>query len=225
MIRAKTAEAERYISMIIMPVVTVVVIFPFATAAILLGDNFSSAGAPLQIVVMTTAMGLITQAYTSQLSAINRNDIYLKITIFSLVLNSLLLLVLVPQSILGLELFGLSYMGAAYAGFITTVSVILLTRITVSKLTHTRSNPRIMIHIAAAFLSGSLLWLLSSVLPVSHILDLVAFGLLSFGLFFGFLTLFKEFSRKDLDYLLEIANAKKMWRYIVSELRGDTNQS
>jgi len=221
MIRAKTAEAERFISMIIMPVVTVVVLFPFATAAILLGNNFSAAGGPLQIVVVTTALGLMTQAYTSQLSAINRNDIYLKITVFSLVVNSILLVLLVPRSILGFGLFGLSYMGAAYAGFITMVSVIVLTRITVRKLTHTRSNPRILIHLTAAFLSGLSLWLLSSVLPVSHIIDLVAFGLLSFGLFFGFLTLFREFSLNDLNQLLEIANAKKMWRYIMSELRGE----
>jgi hypothetical protein len=43
---------------------------------------------------------------------------------------------------------------------------------------------------------------------------------LSFGFFFGFLTLFREFSMEDLNQLLEIANAKKMWRYVVSELRG-----
>jgi O-antigen/teichoic acid export membrane protein len=154
LIRAKTAEAERFISMMILPMVTVVLIFPFATAAVLLGENFSAAGGPLQIVVVTTALGLITQAYTSQLSAINRNDVYLKITIFSLIMNSLLLVLLVPQSILGFRLLGLSYMGAAYAGFITMVFVVALTRITVRKLTHTHSNPRLLIQLAAAGLTG-----------------------------------------------------------------------
>ncbi len=221
MIRLKTREAERFISMAVMPLVTVVVFFPFAVASIVLGSNFTSAGAPLQIVVISTSLGLVTQAYTSQLSAINRNDMYLRLTIVSLVLNSALLLLLVPTSILGVGLFGLSYMGAAYAGLITTITIVILTRTTVRRLTHTRSNPRILLHIAAAGLSGLVLWLISSyVLPIVHILDLMLFTSLSFVLFFGFLTLFKEFSRIDLNYLLEIANAKKMLRYIVSELRG-----
>ncbi len=220
MIRAKTAEAERFISMIVLPVVTVIVLFPFATATILLGGNFGAAGGPLQIVVMTTSLGLLNQAYISQLSAINRNDLYLKITIFSLMLNSTLLILLVPTSILGVQLFGLSYMGAAYAGLVTTASVVVLTRTIVRNLTGTRSNPKILVHVAAAASSGLILWLLSTVYAISHITDLLLYGVMSFGLFFGLLTIFREFSRNDLNYLLEIANIKKMWTYIVSELRG-----
>jgi O-antigen/teichoic acid export membrane protein len=222
LIREKTAEAERYISMIVMPLATVVIVFPFAVASILLGSNFTLAGGPLQIVVISTTLGLMTQAYTSQLSAINRNDMYLRITIISLVLNSVLLAILVPSSILGVGLFGLSYMGAAYAGLVTTITVVAFTRATVRRLTHTRSNPRILIHISAAILSGLLLWSLSyAVLPVNHILELIVYSLLSFGFFFGFLAIFKEFSKKDLDYILEVINLKKMWRYIITELRGN----
>jgi O-antigen/teichoic acid export membrane protein len=112
-------------------------------------------------------------------------------------------------------------MGAAYAGLITTLAVMILTRITVSKLTDTKSNPRILIHVAAAALTGLLLWIIgSTIYPINHIVDLAAYALISFGVFFGLLTVLKEFSRKDLDYLLEIANIKKMWSYIVLELRG-----
>ncbi len=73
----------------------------------------------------------------------------------------------------------------------------------------------------AASLTGIVLFVIDAYIHrVEHWYDLAIFGLLSFGLFFGLLVLFKEFSGKDLNRILEIANVKKMWAYIISDLRG-----
>ena len=85
MIRAKTAEAERFISMMILPLVTVVVSrFHSPRRRFCWAVTLSAAGGPLQIVVITTSLGLSTRHTLANSSAINRNDLYLKITIFSL---------------------------------------------------------------------------------------------------------------------------------------------
>jgi O-antigen/teichoic acid export membrane protein len=221
LIRNSTMTAERFIAMVIMPIAVVIFIFPYATASVLLGMTFYQAGGPLQIVVIGTTIGLLNQAYLAHFGATNRSDMTLKLTAFTLILNTILLVILVPTSILGFRLFGLSYMGAAYAGLITSVCMFILVRAMVWNLTRTGSNPRLLIQIAAVVLTGIVLYAFGTIHPVEHWYDLVLCGLISIGAYFSLLTLFKEFSRKDLDFLLEVANAKKMWRYIVSELRGD----
>jgi O-antigen/teichoic acid export membrane protein len=221
LIRQHTKDAERYISMMILPIVVVVFVFPYATASILLGGNFFDAGAPLQIIVITTAIGLFNLAYGNQFPSTNRNDITLNLTIFTLVTNTVLLVLLVPSSILGVHLFGLTYMGAAYAGLITASAAFVIVRAAAWRLTGTGSNLRILIHLGIAALTGVFLYLFgTNIYMVAHWYDLMGYGLLSAGLFFGMLYVAGEFTRKDLDYLLEVANAKKMWRYIVSELKG-----
>jgi O-antigen/teichoic acid export membrane protein len=221
LIRSSTKDAERFIVMMIMPIVAVVFVFPYITASVLLGSNFSQAGGPLQIIVITTAIGLFNQAHLAHFGATNRSDLTLKLTAFMLIMNSTLLILLVPASILGVRLFGLSYMGAALAGLFSAIATFIVVRVMVWNLTRTGSNPRILIQVFAAALTSLLLYAFGTVHAVEHWYDLVLCAGLSIGTYFGLLVLFKEFSRKDLDYLLEIANAKKMWRYIVNELRGD----
>ncbi len=139
-IRLHTRDAERFISMILLPIVIVVFIFPYAIASILLGGNFTMAGGPLQILVITTVLGLLNTAYLAQFVATNRTDMTLKITLFTLIVNFTLLIIFVPTSILGIRLMGLSYMGAAYAGLITATAAFVLVRFMVWKLTQTGSN-------------------------------------------------------------------------------------
>ena len=220
LIRISTKDAERFIAMMIFPITAVIFVFPFTTASVLLGGDFDQAGAPMQIVVISTAIGLLNQAYLAHFGATNRSDMTLKLTAFTLVINTTLLILLVPSSIFGIKLFGLSYMGAAYAGLLTSMAAFIVVRVMVWNLTKTGSNPRLLIQVAAGILTCIVLFLFGTIHSAERWYDLVICAFISAGAFFGLLALFKEFTRKDLDYLLEIANIKKMWRYIVSELRG-----
>ncbi|MFA5314052.1 MAG: oligosaccharide flippase family protein, partial [Methanomassiliicoccales archaeon] len=114
-IRKGTREVERYISLLIIPITAVIFMFPYDTAAIFLGGSFRPAGAPMRIIVLSVAIGLLNQAYYVQFNSTNRNDLALKLTVVTLVLNTALLLLLVPTRILGTELMSLTYMGAAWA--------------------------------------------------------------------------------------------------------------
>ena len=219
-IKAKTYEAERYIGLIILPIVLILVLFPYTVADIIFTVKNHSAGGPLQMLAIITTLGLLNQAYSSQFFAVNRTDINLKLTLISLVLNTALLVVLVPTSIMGIKLLGFTYMGAVYAGLITSVIIFIITRYLVKKLTQTSSNPRILYQLAAILLTGIILYVLSTIYEPTRWYDMVIFTLLSFGLFFGFLYLMKDFTKKDMNYLLEIADIKEMWQYIKMELRG-----
>ena len=221
LIRISTRDAERFIAMMIFPLTAVIFVFPFTTASVLLGGDFNQAGAPMQIVVISTAIALLNQAYLAHFGATNRSDLTLKLTAFTLVMNTLLLIPLVPSSVFGVKLFGLSYMGAAYAGLITAIAAFIVVRFMVWNLTKTGSNPRLLLQVAALALTCTVLFLFGTIHSIERWYDLVICTFISIGAFFGLLTLFKEFTRKDLHYLLEIANVKKMWKYVLSELRGN----
>ncbi|OPY34118.1 MAG: colanic acid exporter [Methanomassiliicoccales archaeon PtaU1.Bin124] len=219
-IKLKTYEAERYIGIIILPLVLIMVLFPYTVADVIFSPKYHSAGGPLQILAIIAALGLMNQAYNSHFCAVNRPDINLKLTVLSLVLNTALLLIFVPTSIMGIKLLGFTYMGAVYAGLITAIVIFIATRYIVKELTQTSSNPRILFQLAAILCTGIILILLSWLYAPTRWYDLVIFTLLAFGLFIGFLALMKEFTRNDLNYLLEIADAKEMWQYIKTELGG-----
>jgi O-antigen/teichoic acid export membrane protein len=217
-IRKKTREAERYTSMLVVPVVVVIIIFPYDVAKILFGGNFELAGGALRWIVVATYLTLLNQAYSQQLISLSRLDLYFKVIIISMIGFVVLLLVLVPGSVLGIRLGGMLFVGAAFASLGAAVISFVLTRHYVRNLTKTTSNPRILKHILAGTISGVLLWYLSEFIALLHWYDLVLFGIIEIATFLSVLALIKEFTKDDLNYLLDVVNLRKMGKYIKEEL-------
>jgi len=220
-IRTLTFQAERYLAMFSFPVVAVMVIFATPVASILLGTSFAPAGLSLQFLAVASLLGLISQVHASQILAVNRPDMTARLTILSFVVYIPLLLILVPDNIFGVQMFDLSYVGAAIASMITAIVNVIALRWVVYKLTKTGFNPRLTIQIFALLVTSGVLILLNDFHHVSGFLWLVLYSGVSLAVFFGILVAFKEFTRKDLDYFLELLNIRKMLRYIREEVRNE----
>jgi O-antigen/teichoic acid export membrane protein len=220
-IRSLTFQAERYLAMFSFPVIAVIVIFATPVASILLGTSFGPAGEALQFLAIGTLLGLISQVHATQILAVNRPDLSAKLTILSFAVFLPLLLILIPTSLFGVQLFGLSYVGAAIASLITAIVNFIALRFVVYRLTGTGFNPRLNIQIFALLVTAGVLILLGNFHPMSNFLWLVLYSGLAVAVFFGILVVFKEFTRKDLDYFLEILNVRKMITYIKEEVRNE----
>ncbi len=214
-----TWQAERYISMLTMPIVAVIVIFPTECARILLGGTFADAGEPLRYLAIATLLGMLNSVHSSQILAVNRPDTSAKLTLLNFLVYGGLLLVLVPVNLVGFPALGLADTGAAIANLIAIIVLLVFTRYTVYKLTGTSANPRLALHVVAA--AGSAIWLLflSNFLALSGSLDLVAYGLTSSLVFAVVLYALRELKREDIDYFLDLLSVRKMLSYISKELR------
>jgi hypothetical protein len=96
----------------------------------------------------------------------------------------------------------------------------LLVRVIVWRLTQTRSNPRILLHVAAGVLSGLVLYLVFQFYPIQQWYDLLFYGLLEIPVFAGLMWLFRELTRFDVQYFLEVMNLKDMASYISDEMKN-----
>jgi O-antigen/teichoic acid export membrane protein len=173
----------------------------------------------MRYLAIVMLLNLLNSTYSSQLLATNNPGIHAKINIAGIILNTILLFIFIPTSIFGIGLFGLSYTGAAIACVISTAFIAIITRMIVKRLTGTRSNPRILIHVAAAVVEGALLFTLSVFIKIEGLLTLVGYGLLSVALFSGMLWIFRELTMKDVRFFFDTINPVKLRIYISEEMK------
>ncbi|HVO77700.1 MAG TPA: oligosaccharide flippase family protein, partial [Methanomassiliicoccales archaeon] len=127
-IRRVTCEAERYVSIIGMPITTVMVVLPTQTAAVMIGGNFGPSAEPLRWLALSTMLVMLNQVHTSQILAVNRPDLSAKITVVSFVVLAITLFLLVPTTLFGAPWIGQAYLGAAVATFLTTAVMFIVVR-------------------------------------------------------------------------------------------------
>ena len=217
-IREYSRTGERYISMIAMPIVAVILVFPTATAMVLLGPTFKGVDSALQVLMITTLLTLVNMTYTSQITALNRPDLILKLSIVSFVTYGALLIIFIPTSILGIKLLGMSFYGATIAGLIATIVNFVLVRTIVNRLSNTVPYWRIVLHVVSISVTVFALMLISHIWTVTHWYDLLGVGLCSIAVFMAVLTLTGEFKKKDLAYALDVLNVKQMGKYLKEEV-------
>ena len=218
-IRRVTYAAERYISMITIPIVTLLVLFPTEINVVIFGAQFAPGGEAMRFLSITIGLTLFSQVYSSQILGVNRPDISAKITLGTFILNVVLLLLFIPNDLFGVRLLGMSYTGAAIALALTALAVFVSVRLIVKGLTGTRTNPRILRHLVAGVAAGIVLEALNMVLTISGVITLVIFSVVTVVAFLAALAVLKEFTMADVNYFLDLVNPKKMFSYMGQEMK------
>ncbi len=218
-IRKLTWTAERYISMLGLPLIVATFVAPTQVAVTLLGPTFAPAGVAMQILAVATFATMLTQAYIPQIVAMDRPDLIARMTGVVLASNCLLLLLFIPTSLGGIPMLGLGYEGAAVVGVIVNVAILAYARNVAQKMTGAKGNPRLLIHFAAAILTGVILTLLLSVWTMSYWYDLIIYGLIAVAVFAGLLFLMRELTSYDFNYFRAIVSPKQVTGYVSEELR------
>ncbi len=171
-IKSLTRQAERYISMIIVPVVVIIVLFPDQIASILFGSTFAAAGEPMRILALGLLPYILTSIYIYQIYAINRPGLSAKLSLLNFIIFIGLMLVLIPTSLFGIMLPGLAGTGAAIAYFVSAIVVFVVTRMTLKRILGSSLNPKIGLHIIAACLAGSAAFVLSQFVAIHGLIAL-----------------------------------------------------
>lgn len=214
-IRQTSKRAERYIAMIGLPITLLIIIFPYAVCEVLLGPLFIDSGDAIGIMAVTNFLVMMNAVHSSQIVAVGRPDISARITIFTVVVNISMMFLLIPQDGLGL-----GFVGAALALLIGNVMSFMLVRYSVWRLTRTAPNARLSLHLLAGLASVGAMFVLDLFISIDRFYTLMLFGVVAFAAFLAVLALVKEFTRKDVEYFMDLINLKKMFSYIGGELKG-----
>jgi len=220
MVRKTTRLAERYISMVVVPVVVFIIVFAKPIINVMLSSAFSPATPVLiSLTIYAFVLGL-NMPFISLVSGINRPGIAAKIGFAICGTNIFLNYLFVPKDGL-LSAFNINGpTGAATATLISALVGFFGLRFAAKRLigmkfiqTHT---PR---HVIAGLIAAVVLLLFNSIFLVSRWYHLMVFAGACLLIYLGILYILKEFNKRDLKFFLDILQPKKMLKYISSELK------
>ncbi|MCK4718975.1 MAG: flippase [Thermoplasmata archaeon] len=217
-VRRLTKDAERYLSMIILPILLFFAVFPTEILHII-GDGYLSAAPILRLHAAYGFFFAMYNIYLFQLNGLNRPRITAKVSILVSVLNIGLNALFIPSSLFGLPLLGLKAEGAVLATMLSTAIGFLVVRFYSHRLTGMKVNWRLLIHIFAALITSIILLALARVIPPSRVFILAPYFFVGVGVFAAVLYLLRELKKEDMDHLLDTINPKEMARYVHHEVK------
>lgn len=106
------------------------------------------------------------------------------------------------------------------ATVITYLAGLIYTRWVVWRVSSITVNWHIGLHFLAALAMGQVLSSLYQFYPVGRWFELAGLGLLGLGIYLGIFYLLQEFTKEDINLLMDTLNVKKMGKYIKKELKG-----
>ncbi len=204
-IRNMTRDAERYISMVTLPIIIFLFVFPTQTAMILFGSSFAPAGMAIRLLALSMLFVLLSQVYSSQILATNHPRTYAKLIVSCFIINIVLLIILIPSKALGS-----SFVSAAIAVVASNAVFLIATRIIVNRITGTKSNIHILFHVVSAIMTGLFIYALSTFIHLNGLIFIILFMAITLIVFFGIMWLIKELKKEDLNYAIDTINFRKM---------------
>jgi O-antigen/teichoic acid export membrane protein len=218
-IRKLTHDSERFLSLLLTPIILIMVVIPEAVAVFLLGDSFAGAADSIRFIALSVWIGSLCQISSMLILAANKPRISARIALWALILNIFLLFYLVPSDFFGIPCLGLSYVGAAIANVGYNLFVFFLTKKAASKLNNVKLDSRIWKHIAAAGLSGGLSYFALDLIELDTLGVISVGSALMLALYFSILAIWNEFRLSDVRYVLNVISPGKMKQYFKDELR------
>ena len=220
-IREKVLKSERYLSMIVFPIITMIIILAEPIIHILLSDKYLPGVHILQILPLFVLLEALARPYVSKMQGMDMPELVRNRFLIMVSANVILNLILIPRDIrsLGLNLFGLGAEGAAIATVISYVLGLIYIRYKAWKITGLKGNRRIILHAIASGMMASILWHILKIFYISRWYHLVGIALLCIAIYLCILYLLREFRKEDFNFLLETLNIKRMVIYIRDELR------
>ena len=214
-------QSERYMSMISFPLVVGMIVLAAPAVSILLSDSYLPAIIIFQILPIMALLNALLRPYQYLLMGMNRPDLTRNQIVIQLFVNVILNIILIPQDIkfLNLKLVGLGAQGAAISAVIACGVGMLYARIYTWKLVKAKGNPRIFIHLFSAAIMAIILYWVNNIVFISRWYELFAVALVGLGIYVLILWIFREFTKNDFNFFLDILNIKKMIRYINSEIK------
>jgi O-antigen/teichoic acid export membrane protein len=224
-IKEVTHSAERYISMVAIPLITFVIIFPEPIINIVLSSAFLPAASTLAMLAIYVFIISLTRPFSSLIIGINRPDIAAKIGVGMCIVNIGLNYLFIPEWGLLSPLGIYGPVGAATATVLSQLVGFVGLRVAAMRLTGIKlmqtNTPR---HIVAGVVMGIGLYYLNSLVPLVRWYHLIGFAFVGIAVYVGVLVVIREFKKRDLKFFLDLAQPAGMLEYIKSELKGKTRK-
>jgi len=212
-------SAQRYISLILVPVVVVILVFAHPMINIFLNSAFLPATSVLLLYAIIALFSALSMPYSSLLTAMNRPDISAKIGFVTCIITISLSFLFIPKNGL-LSPFGINGItGAAVATFISSIIGFVGLLLTVKKIASISFLQRhIPLHIFSGIIIAGILYGLNTIIPVVRWYELLGVSFIALAIYLLILFILREFTKEDLMFFLNLVYPRETLRYLKSEL-------
>ena len=221
-IKELVLKSERYISMIVFPIIIFMVVLASEIIPIILSGKYEAALPVLQILPFFVLLSVLSGPYHSYFQGMNLPKIARNRVLIMVIINIILNFLLVPSDIqsLGIKLAGLGAVGASLATVIAYMFGFVYIRFMAWKLNRIKGDKCIILHAFSAIISGLIISYISLCIPIVRWYQLVLITVFGFAIYISILYLLREFKKEDYDFFMDTLNLKHMYAYIRKEIRG-----
>ncbi len=212
-------NAEKYISMVILPIVIFMVVFSKQVVNLWTAQliAFSS------ILIVLSIMALINSLnspYSTHFNASGNPKFLMYMSIISFFVILIFDIILIPRRFLLMQFLGLSALGAAIANLLSSIVTMFIIRIYTYKEEKIIVNRNVIYQIIIGIITGIVLYFLKNLkLPTYQWWALLIWLFITFVIFLGLSYMFKILKKDDMKYILDVINPKEMVNYIKEEMK------
>ncbi len=220
-IKKTTYEAERYVSMLTIPIVVLVIVFSSEIINIILNQSFEPAINTLRILSIFVLLTVLYMPFNYIVVGMDRPGLSAKVATIGCVINIVMNYLLIPSDGLLSKYDIVGPNGAAIATVLSAFTMLILYRVISKRMIKSRLfQPCVIIHILAGVAMGFFLYFISTFTDTIMWYHLIIFAISGLGIYTFILWSLKEFDKDDYQMIINAIDPKGMFLYIKSELRG-----
>lgn len=214
-------QAERYVSLFVIPTAAFYLLFGTDILKVFLTDDFASAVRAMDVLVISSVVVALVLPLRSIIAGTGKHAALFWVGMGGLLIQFVLMLVLVPDELFGIDTFGLKSMGAALSVFVGSVYYFFLLRYMAWRTGQIMPNSRSFRHLLAAVVMVASMYLVNRLFL--HPIDWVALIVLAIVGFFSYgiaAYLLGEADASDYRYFRSLLNPRGSIEYVVNEVLG-----
>lgn len=214
-------QAERYVSLVVVPTAAFYLMYGSDMIRSFLTDDFTPAVTTMDLLVISATVLALVLPLRSVIVGVGRQVTLFMVNIGGLSIQLVLMLILVPDSLLGVEMMGLKGLGAAAALLVTSVYYFFVLRYMAWRIGKILPNSRSFKHLASALVMVGTMyvvdWLIVPTVDWLALVFLAVLGVLAYG---TSAYLMGELDKEDYRNFREMLNPQDTFQYVVNELVG-----
>ena len=207
-------KTERYLALLIFPVMVVMLIFGREIAVVLFGAGYERSGDVMSVQCMVLYSVVINALMTQVLYSTNNAKVYGRCSAMYIAVVLAGFLLFIPTYACGL--------GAVGAGLAMSVGYLfqaIMLVLSVRRYAGISFYGRLWRHLVVAAIDAVVLLAIDHCLGISGFLPLVAVSLFCLAMHFGLSALFREFNRSDAAFFKDALDPKKLSSSMREEMR------
>jgi O-antigen/teichoic acid export membrane protein len=210
--------AEKYIFLILTPVIVMVMIYAEVIIVSLFSEIFLPAVDIFRILAFVIYLRAINSPYSTKLVSTGYVKLVFVGSLFFYIPHLILDFVFVPEIFLGIKMLGLGGKGAALASLTGVFLGSIAVRYFNYKTTGIGLNYRVILYFFSGASMASVLVILNIVFNINNLFVAILSSTLGLIYYFLILHVLKEFGRNEINFFIDIINPTKMKDYIKEEI-------